>query len=518
MISTVLLRSTSVCQHIPVAALSRCLSTTIIRSLPQLFNSHKRTNPTPMHVTKRTFIPALPVAAIAGIPLGLFGIVGSYYLNYYHVARPNQYIAKTGIFVKDIEISKQTLQLPLQTITTISLEPSEYTSKISAMSEEKIAFDMPVVLTIGPKDDFHETKQGLIRFAKLGSIENNRIIDGIIQGECRILAAASPLEKLFNDREHFKDEIIDKINAELDKIGLTIYNANIKELEDSGTSSGYFKDLRVRALEYATNQAKVATAEHKSIGDKGEASFQADAKQRIAEIEKVTKLIQNDRAKEIAESEAILKIAKAKYEQQVKIAEAESFAASEERKWVLQKEVEEKRKQQEIAHKQAEDFAPVVVQAEITVRTAEAAAVAKKIKAEADFYASQQEAMGIKAIFDAKAEGLKKMVVAAGGVDGLSKYMILENDVLPKLAEKQAEAFKGMNPKFNIWNTTSSSSGGSKDSITNTVSDLLKSGVPLLEQLKDQTGYDFLSVVTKGKSMNEEILEISKAIEVAKSS
>jgi predicted transport protein len=108
-----------------------------------------------------------------------------------------------------------------------------------------------------------------------------------------------------------------------------------------------------------------------------------------------------------------LKIAKAKYQQQVKIAEAESFAASEERKWVLQKEVEEKRKQQEIAHKQAEDFAPVVVQAEITVRTAAAAA---------DFYASQQEAMGIKAIFDVKAEGLKKMVVAAGGVDGLFDF------------------------------------------------------------------------------------------------
>jgi hypothetical protein len=72
------------------------------------------------------------------------------------------------------------------------------------MPEEKIAFDMPVALTIGPKDDFHETKEGLIRFAKLRSIENNRIIDGIIQGECRILAAASPLGKPFNDREHFK--------------------------------------------------------------------------------------------------------------------------------------------------------------------------------------------------------------------------------------------------------------------------------------------------------------------------
>jgi hypothetical protein len=41
-------------------------------------------------------------------------------------------------------------------------------------------------------------------------------------------------------------------------------------------------------------------------------------------------------------------------------------------------------------------------------------------------------------------------------------FLILENDVLPKLAEKQAEAFKGMNPKFNIWNTTSSSFGGAR--------------------------------------------------------
>lgn len=71
----------------------------------------------------------------------------------YIVAKPNEYLVKTGIFIPNIDISKKTFHFPYQTLNTLYLEPSSYHCVIEeAMSQERIAFNMPTVFTIGPED------------------------------------------------------------------------------------------------------------------------------------------------------------------------------------------------------------------------------------------------------------------------------------------------------------------------------------------------------------------------------
>jgi len=121
---------------------------------------------------------------------------------------------------------------------------------------------------------------------------------------------------------------------------------------------------------------------------------------------------------------------------------------------------------------------------------AEAEAKAVEYKAYADYIKKQQEAKGILELRQAEADGLTRLIGSAGTVESLNQYLMVRDDILPKLAHEQAEALKGMKINNNVWQTGTKEDG--VKGFTGVVSDLLKTGVPLLENIKNQTGYDFL--------------------------
>jgi flotillin len=41
------------------------------------------------------------------------------------------------------------------------------------------------------------------------------------------------MEELFKERRIFRDKVINSVQSELDQFGLKIYNANVKELQDT---------------------------------------------------------------------------------------------------------------------------------------------------------------------------------------------------------------------------------------------------------------------------------------------
>jgi len=109
------------------------------------------------------------------------------------------------------------------------------------MSAEKLEFNLPAVFTIGPKDE----PKALERYAKLlaandkNSDHVKELVRGIIEGETRVIAAAMTMEEIFQERRGFKDQVIKNVQAELDQFGLFIYNANVKQLQDT-QGSEYF--------------------------------------------------------------------------------------------------------------------------------------------------------------------------------------------------------------------------------------------------------------------------------------
>lgn len=434
-------------------------------------------------------ISILSVASVVGSAAVIAPAV--FALLQYKVAKPNQYLVKTGLGIGDVgmEVSKTTIHWPLQRLSRIELEPSTYHLMVEAMSQEKIAFRMPAVFTIGPKDD----KESLMLYAQmLNEMESedlSKTIDGIVQGEVRILAASSKLDELFNSREHFKTRITDKINEELRKFGLLVYNGNIEELRDL-PGNAYFSVLRERALEGAINKARVDVAGHKRFGDTGEADHIGQTRQRVATVEKEAVVVENERHQDVAQSNALLSIKRAEYDQQVNIAQAESHAAAKQREYELQISVEEMRRKQQVEEKRASCLASASVQAEVDAKYAEGVANALRIKAEAELFAKQQEAEGIYALREAEAKGLERLTNAAGGVDGLTKYLLVRDGTLTEIAHEQAQALQGMNPQITVW---SGVGGGKASSISDITSDIIRTAIPLMDGIKNQTGYDLAS-------------------------
>jgi len=157
----------------------------------------------------------------------------------YKVARASEYVVRTGPFIQGVSIQKKAFQWPFQTYATVEMKPYNYSFKLSAMSREKMEFRLPGVFTIGPRDDPEALKRYSILLGDKKLEKIDEIIEGVIEGETRVLSAAMEIEEIFNDRDAFKVQIIERVQKELDQFGLIIYNANIKELEDT-EGSEYF--------------------------------------------------------------------------------------------------------------------------------------------------------------------------------------------------------------------------------------------------------------------------------------
>ena len=103
------------------------------------------------------------------------------------------------------------------------------------MSKEKVEFNLPVTFTVGPIDP-EKDNEGFIRYCQkiteATPKEIEVLIAGIIEGETRGLTAKLTVEEMFNSKEIFKEEVVAFIEKDLNLLGLTIFNANIKEMSD----------------------------------------------------------------------------------------------------------------------------------------------------------------------------------------------------------------------------------------------------------------------------------------------
>lgn len=131
------------------------------------------------------------------------------------------------------------------------------------------------------------------------------IVKGIIEGETRSIVSTMTMEELFSERKIFRDKVIKSVQTELDQFGLKIYNANVKELQDT-PGSEYFAYLSRKAHEGALNQARIDVAEARMKGEVGESQRQGQAKQEIAKIHADTAVKETQRKAEKAAADAEL--------------------------------------------------------------------------------------------------------------------------------------------------------------------------------------------------------------------
>ena len=460
----------------------------------------------------RSFSTIIPASIV-----GFAACTALFFNARYKIAGPDQYLIRTGLFINDIDVSKQGLQLPFQKYQFISMCPRNYTFDLQSMSLEKLEFLLPGVFTIGPKDN----PESLVKYVKiLAGIEkddNNKTFDdiilGILEGEVRALSSQMTMEQIFNDRKVFKETIIAKIQEELEKLGMYIYNANIKELQDCNESD-YFKNMRQKILANAAAKAKKDIAEAKAIGDIGEKEKEAEARQKIAKLEADTVTKENEMRQQIALSTAELSVTESEAAQKENIARIKSENNSKMKETEMQQEVEQKRILMETEKRRATDVSKslvdaeelvaktdgkgkakeketeeksqtVRIKAEATLFAKERDAEATKILAEAALFAKEKEATGILATFEAQSKGLQQMVDSFGGdKDSLVQYLMIENRTYVDLAKENANALQKLNPKITVWNTGTSDT----DDYTKTISGIAKLIPPLFSTIHEQTG------------------------------
>ncbi|KAF1985751.1 hypothetical protein K402DRAFT_333649 [Aulographum hederae CBS 113979] len=440
---------------------------------------------------------------------------------WYHVAEANSYLVITGAGVDKVLIKKKAFVFPFQKVTKIAITPFDFSMALQAMTVEKLKFSLPAVFTIGPDDDL----ESLTKYAVLLSGESDGrpsptrsaavavgqdrshvqdIVKGIIEGETRSIVSTMTMEELFKERKIFKDKVIKNVQSELDQFGLRIYNANVKELQDT-PGSEYFAFLSRKAHEGALNQAKVDVADARMRGEVGEASKQGLTKQEIAKINAATAVLETERKSEKATADAKLTDKEIHIEKELNLARILARRTAEERDTELQTVVEQKRAEMELERLRATK----VTQARIDKESAQQKSDAefynaqkvaqgdqyrKQADADAQFYTRQKEAEAAYYTRKKEAEGLTEMAGAygelakvLGGPQGLMQYMMLQSGTYEKMAQANATAINGLQPKINVWNTGGSGNGEAADPMAS-MRNIFQMMPPMLETINQQTG------------------------------
>jgi len=426
-------------------------------------------------------------------------------MSRYKISQANQYLIRTGLFIKDISISKKGFLLPFQKYKFIDMTPRNYEFSLHAMSHEKLEFVLPVVFTIGPKDEPHALAS-YSKFMPEVSAEQpmqslDTIIKGVLEGETRLESAKMSIEDIFNNRQTFKETIIKNVQEELDQFGLKIYNANFKELEDS-KGSEYFCYLRQNKKSQAENVAKIEVAENVKKGNIGQKEREAETRQRTAEFEATTISLENKKFEEIEKSKAALQVTKAEMYRLQEIAKTEAANDVTRRNIEMQKDIEAKRQELQKEKQRADVLAATVVAAEAKLAETKAEAESIQMLADASLYQSQKEALAKQMLYEVQAKGLRDLAASFGGNShALIQFLMLEKNLYPELAKANAEAIQGLQPKIHIWNTGSDASNW-----TTPIADIFKTIPPLVTAINDQTGVSppsWLATLSKGTAPTE---------------
>lgn len=461
----------------------------------------------------------------------------------YRVANASEYLVITGVGISDVKIAKKAWVLPGQSFSVFDVSPVNYTFEVQAMSAEKLPFILPAVFTIGPRVDDIES---LHKYAKLISPHDKlskhvkELVQGVIEGETRVLAASMTMEEIFKGTKQFKQEVFEKVQLELNQFGLLIYNANVKQLVDV-PGHEYFSYLGQKTQMEAANQAKVDVSEAKMKGEIGSKLREGQTLQNAAQIDAETRIVstqrqgegkkeevrvktevkifENEREAEVAEANSDLAKKKAIWAKQAQMAEVEATKAVALRDAELQKEVERmnaltttEKLRAELLSKASVEYETKVQeanwalykkqkdaeaylyeqtkQAEAQRETAAAALYARQQAVDADLYAKKKEAEGLVAMAEAQGKYLRTLLEAVGGNYGAFRdYLMINKGMFQEMAKINAEGIRGLQPKISIWTSGLGEGGGdgSKGNV-NEIAQVYKMLPPLFKTVHDQTG------------------------------
>ncbi|CAI9101704.1 OLC1v1039094C1 [Oldenlandia corymbosa var. corymbosa] len=322
------------------------------------------------------------------------------------------------------------------------------------MSSGKLQFLLPAVFTIGPRT---EDLESLTKFARLLSEHSSdshnvkELVQGVIEGETRVLAASMTMEEIFRGTKDFKKEVFEKVQLELDQFGLAIYNANIKQLV-------MFRGMNISLTWTENSNAAKIDAETKIISKQRE----DEANKQEIEVQAQVHIFNTQKEAEVAEANALLATKKANWSQQANRTELKAEKLS---KATVDYEIQVQQANAALYKKQKE--------AEALLYQREKAADAQMVEAKAQFFGRQQVA-------DAELYAKKKEA------EGRAALADAQAIYVAKLL-KSFDGIRGLQPKISVW--SNGNSGEGKEGVAmNEIASVYKALPPLFQTVHEQTG------------------------------
>ncbi len=393
----------------------------------------------------------------------------------------------------------------LQDYEYLDLEPFVVPIDLdNALSQENIRVSVPTTVTAAISNQPGIMHNAAIRLLGLSREKVQSQAQDIILGQMRAVIATMKIEEINQDRQAFMAKVNEAVSTEMEKIGLSVINVNIKDLDDE---SGYIKAIGQKAAAEAINQASIDVAEQDRHGQVGVAERARDRRREVAAADSEADIGEaeatRNRRRQVAalESEAEIGEAEAGRDKRQNVAALEAEAVQSETEAeaktagyragqrVAEEEARRKAEEatkatdgairvaQEIAEKVAEEAralreearlrAEIVVQAEAEKQRqivhAEAEKEQRRLVAEGEAAAilaqKQAEAQGTQAILNAKAEGYRQLVEACGNKDqAAAAFLIIER--LTEVANIQAQAISNLPiDKVMVWDSGNGDSG-----------------------------------------------------------
>jgi flotillin len=439
----------------------------------------------------------------------------------------------------------------LQDYSYLSLEPMVIDIPLTgALSLNNIRVNVPSTFTVGISTDPVLMNSAAERLLFLPESKIQEQAQDIILGQLRLVIATLTIEEINKDREKFMSLINANVTDEINKIGLTLINVNIRDITDE---SGYIEAIGKRAAAEAINRARVEVAQQEREGATGtaiadreksinvareqatsaEGQKLAEQKQRVAvaalEATAVTGEVESRRNAEIATAQRLAETVAAKKdyerEQRIQVARAEATAVggenesqasiadsnaklAEVRAVAKQKAqvatanadqaILKAERERELARLSKEQLAPQEVEKKRVEIEAEASAERSRREARgaADAMLAKYEAQaaGTLKVLEAKAEGYRKLVEACADHPEIAPTLLLIEQ-LPDLVREQVKAIQNLHiDKITVWD--SGKGGGGSGATADFLSSLI-GALPAVHELARQAGIELPSVLGK---------------------
>ncbi len=356
------------------------------------------------------------------------------------------------------------------------------------------------------------------------NMKEQQIMEALVdslQGNMREIIGTISLKELCNDRKSFGDQVQEKAQVDMNRLGIEIISCNIQHVEDQNDLIIALGQDNMAAIQKNASIAKanadrdVAIAQAQARKEANDAKVLSDTeiavKQNELSIKKAElKTIEDTKN---AEADAAYEIQKEAQRKTIEVTKTEADIARQEKEVDLKKkeaEVMEQSLDADIRKKAEADKFARQQQADAELykrqRNAEAdkfekqqEAEAKKAQAEAELFAKQQEAAGIRAVGEAEAKaieakGLAEAEALEKKAEAMKKYgqaamveMIVK--ALPEMAKAIAEPLSTIDKVTIIDGNGEGSGVGSMGSYVPQV--LAKT----MESVKEVTGIDIADIM-----------------------